>query len=857
MLNLESVDIALRAYIPPKIFRKPPTIASNQECPVLVLDTETTTDEYQNLRFGSCGIWISGYLHKIVIFHAKSLTEKEIETIKKYAEIHMAENRKIEVMPVDRFADAIFFLWLIENQALCVGFNLPFDLSRFALRYRYGRGKYRNWFTFDLSNNLRYPRIRIHSLDSVRSFFNLAPTDFSGKRKARFLDLRAFGFALTNRKLSLKTACEILNTRRRKMETREHGKITEEYVDYNINDMLATYELYTRMMERLKEFKLDIAPEKAFSPASLGKAYLREIGIQSFSEKNPDFPPEILGKIMTTFYGGRSEVRIRKTPTKVRLMDFKSMYPTMFTLMDLGKLLIAEKIEWYDSTDDTKRLLENVTLNSLTDRSLYPKLVTLVHIVPDDDILPVRAHYGEEKQVWNIGVNEVTSEIPLWYGLPDVIASKLLAKKVPQILRAISFRPIGIQPNLQSIEVPGGYKLGPGQDLIKSLVECRKKIQGERDELVKNTPEYDRLDVIQNQLKILANATSYGIFIEIITEDRPTRAQAYGLRTFSPKVKKTEEFGEFYNPIIATMLTSGARLMLAMAETWLKEHGGYYTFCDTDSMAVSPRHWKPLQTFFQSLNPYDSSEPLLKLEYDERNENGELLNLWFYGISAKRYVLYQILNGEISIVDDGWSSHGLGHLLHRNREEDEDTRNKWEKELWTGIIEVALGKSSEQELCERYIGEYAVSRYTVTKPSLHRRLKAINRGRQIAKQIKPFNFILVGSPQEMSDTGEPIHPITKFTNHVDEAPFQPFTDYNTGIRYPGGNQLYWKTLPEIIREYVNHPESKFINGTEQGRMKRRHLLIREENVKYLGKEANEIEETEILGVTDESYVEYA
>jgi len=49
--------------------------------------------------------------------------------------------------------------------------------------------------------------------------------------------------------------------------------------------------------------------------------------------------------------------------------------------------------------------------------------------------------------------------------------------------------------------------------------------------------------VIQNQPKILANATSYGIFIEVVTEDRPASVRAYGLSTFDAKVKKTEEFG--------------------------------------------------------------------------------------------------------------------------------------------------------------------------------------------------------------------------------------------------------------------------------------------------------------------------
>jgi len=58
--------------------------------------------------------------------------------------------------------------------------------------------------------------------------------------------------------------------------------------------------------------------------------------------------------------------------------------------------------------------------------------------------------------------------------------------------------------------------------------------------------------------------------------------------TSSIRANKTEKFGQFFNPIIATIVTSGARLMLAMAEAWLEDHGGYYAFCDTDSMVVSP-----------------------------------------------------------------------------------------------------------------------------------------------------------------------------------------------------------------------------------------------------------------------------
>ncbi len=851
----EHISIALRAYIPSIAPVGRVSDTRSEDHVVVVIDTETTEDEYHNLLFGTCGIWISGYLHKFILFHARNLSQEQVSTLRQYARMDEVNGTRIELMPVDQFIIQLFFPWLIDAQALCVGFNLPFDLSRLAIRYGYGRGKWNHGFTFNLCKDEKYPRLKIRSLDSIRSFFALAPTRITGRIIGHFVDLRALGFALTNEKLSLKRACELFDTSHRKSRVEGHGKITAGYVGYNVNDTLATYDLYRKMVERLREFRLDISPEMAFSPASLGKAYLRKMGIQPFLEKNPEFPSEILGYVMTSFYGGRSEVKIRKKRVKVRLLDFKSMYPTMFTLMGLWRFLIAQKIEWHESTDETKKLVSKITLSSLTNPLQYPDLVTIVQVLPESDILPVRAHYGEGKQAYNIGINNLTSDVPLWYALPDVIASKLLTGRTAKILRAIAFKPRGTQHDLRRIEVPGGLSIGPETNFIKSVIEERKRIQEKRDD-AKDRAQRETFDVIQNQLKILANATSYGIFVEINTEAQPVYVLAYGLKSFGTQASKSEQFGTFFNPIIAASLTSGARLMLAIAEVWLQQHAGYYAFCDTDSMAVSPRHWKPLQTFFQSLNPYDSSDPLLKLKHDDRNPEGQLLDLWFYGISAKRYALYRMVNGGPVLVTDGWSSHGLGHLLHE-RALDDESHTEWEKQLWMRIVKVALGKMSEEKLCEEYENEYAISRYAITRPSLHRRLKAINRGKDPCKQIKSYNFILIGQPAESDKNGQPIQPVTKFTSHVEEAPYQPFIDYNTGKRYPGGSQVYWKQLPEAIREYLNHPESKSSNGTLAGKMRRGRVHITcEAQIGYIGKETNKVEENEILTAIEDFYTKY-
>jgi hypothetical protein len=48
---------------------------------------------------------------------------------------------------------------------------------------------------------------------------------------------------------------------------------------------------------------------KVLSEASLGKAYLREMGMRPFRELQPDFPDYLNGIVMSSYYGGRSEVR--------------------------------------------------------------------------------------------------------------------------------------------------------------------------------------------------------------------------------------------------------------------------------------------------------------------------------------------------------------------------------------------------------------------------------------------------------------------------------------------------------------------------------------------------------------------
>src|ERR1051326_7731857 len=149
----------------------------------------------------------------------------------------------------------------------------------------------------------------------------------------------------------------------------------------------------------------------------------------------------------------------------------------------------------------------------------WTKLQAIVLVEPQEDVLPIRAKYGQ-KHVWNIGISHVSSKSSLWYSLADIIASKLYTGRTPKILRAIRFVPVPVQKRLHKIDIHG-VKINPyTQDLFNELIEYRQILKNKRDSFAKTDSKYSYYDRKQNVVKIIANATSYGIFVEINVKEK-------------------------------------------------------------------------------------------------------------------------------------------------------------------------------------------------------------------------------------------------------------------------------------------------------------------------------------------------
>lgn len=794
------MNIALRSYLKREKERvriKKPKVELPNEDNWFVFDCETTNDEFQNLKFGSYRVYSEGTLVNMGIFFDKGLKKEELKELTRYA----LRNR-LRLMSKEDFLH-LFFLFCYEKKYICIGHNLVFDISRIIEAFSYCKGHYKGNYSLVLTNNKFRPRIKTMRVNEGKILLTFGSVYKQKKFKGFFVDTQHLASAiLDTKKISLDNLAQKLGVKG-KNKVNEHGKINQKYIEYNIQDVKTTIECFKELKKRFDKFELDLPITRATSSATIGKAVLRKMNIQPFSDKNTKIDDKTLGQVMSAFYGGRCEVRVRKEPRKVTVLDFTSMYPTMCILMKLQKFITAETIEEIKCTKETQEYLNKVTLEDLFEQKEWTNLLVLCKVSPSKYLVPIRSNYY--KNNYTIGINYLTTNQELYYFLPDLIFSKLITGKAPKIIEAKKFVVTRQQKDLQTINL-FGKEINPNKDnFIKKLVEERAKIK-------KSKPEEAQ------GLKIIANSTTYGIFVETHPNKEKEKINVYSNTNFKTK-GISEHSGEYFNPIIGAGLISGARLLLGMIEAELNKMNEQYCACDTDSMFVPPSTAQHLQNKFKQLTPYDSIE-LLKKEFED---------VWFYGISSKRYCVYRKKENKIKIIDEdkkGYKLHGLGHILNPfGKKED------WHKEIWQDILKLHYGLITKQDILEKYQNYYCVSRLTNTSQEIGKRFKTMNKDKIFEEQIKPFNFLLIGT-----GTDENVKPISNFTKNFQEIVHKEFIDYSTGEVKKGTD--YWKNLAETILDYAEHPESKFKDNN--GLLKRRN--IRTDYLRFIGKETKNIEQ---------------
>lgn len=893
----DHLPISLRAYAEaPKAWRPRRGIDASEWS--LTFDCETRTDAGQALRFGVYQLRCGSELIEAGLFYAPDGVEAaELATLEAFA-----SRESLQLRSRDEFVDEVLFHRAYQLRARIIGFNLPFDISRLAISYGPARGGMYGGFTFTLSRQKIWPHIRVKHLSRRCALIDFAAPfrqrNSKGQRnrgmqtpvrRGYFVDVNTLAASLLSQGFTLASLGRSLKVANPKLEFNEfEGPLSDSMLDYAVRDVQTTWECYAALLEKLAGLGLpDLRPEEIYSEASIGKGYLRAMGIAPWREVQPDYPPEMVGRILSTYYGGRSEVRIRRQVRQVILCDFLSMYPTVCTLMGLWRFVTARGVVQSYATQETRKLLSRVTLADLQSPDIWRDLAVLVKVLPDGDIFPVRAAYKGEALA-TIGANALSSATPLWFTLADCIASKLLTGKAPEILEAVAFAPGPMQPDLQAININGNteYRVDPFEaDFFKRVIELRKATQEQMRSA--GLDRREALDSEQHALKICANSTSYGIWMQVNVakqaKDFIATIHGFDGKPFARQTNKAEKPGEYFHPLLASLITGAARLMLAITEGQIAAHGLEWAFCDTDSMAIAKpeamgatefrEKVQGIADWFTALNPYSFSNSILKIEGENASlATGDPEPLFCWAVSSKRYALFNLGSDGTPILRKV-SAHGLGHLLPPYRADSPPADipephesvlrsgvDRWHCDLWFEIVSAAIAGKPDMPRLDFHPGMNApaVSRYGATAPELLRWFNGYNASRAYSDQVKPFGFLLsLRARREW--TGEAIialqprsgrpptvqapKPVAPFDRDAAKIAASAF-DRETGHPMPA-NAL--QTYREALGQYHLHPESKFLGGDycDRGTTKRRHIRV--SAVSHIGKEANDWERQAALG----------
>ena len=691
---------------------------------VIAFDTESTITVDQLLTFG---VWrlckLVGQNYEVTeegIFYADDLPAKDVKALKTYMETAISDVTsfppRFPHYSRSDFMKKVFWPALKKRGAMVVGFNLGYDLTRLALDWK--EGNKGEWSLImeryaDGNENCNYPRILDTPIDSKKAIINIwRPCTKKLKRKVpadqwknrgrnvHFLDLRTLLWALYNRSHSLRSACDDKRGPFKEQQLPQKddhdpsGEVTPEEIEHCRQDVRCTVALLNACKQEYdKHSDLDLKPWNAYSPASMAKAYLKAMGIAR-PEIKFKLSNNKLGPWMQTYYGGRSECRIRHGVVPVVPVDYTSEYPSCCANLGLFKLLTAKRLRIIEDTAAVQRSLKSITLQKCYEREIWPDLNFVARVLPNDDVLPVRTVYdGVSQNIGNnyLNPNPVHPE-PVYMAGPDLVAAIIQRPdRIPKIDKAFRIVPFGKQSGMRAVKLRGKVPIDANDDtvdLFTKIIEERKRNKDDAD--------------LYYWSKILANSI-YGFFVELIPEHfkKPKSVLVFsGDEEFTDSAKVLEKRGKWFAPYLATLITSAGRLLLAMLEVEVVRLGGTYLYCDTDSLAIvasnssGPLHvpgaegkriltWDEVDRItakFQALNPYDpdtvpdllnltddnyvcTCSHELKTEHDEAG-NCEVLGcncrskkkvrrqLWGIGIAAKRYTLFEKIfdrNDKLSI----------------------------------------------------------------------------------------------------------------------------------------------------------------------------------------------------------------
>jgi hypothetical protein len=250
-----------------------------------------------------------------------------------------------------------------------------------------------------------------------------------------------------------------------------------------------------------------------------------------------------------------------------------------------------------------------------------------------------------------------------------------------------------------------------------------------------------------------------------------TRVEVVGRECYPSDVRYPEDPGPFFCAPIATLVTAGARLLLAMMQYAVERDGGKVAYMDTDSAfvpstktgglipcpngplrladgtaAIRALSWDTVDDIRRELGallPYDRDivgEHIFKLEPENfaLDANGKVdrsrrEQLYLYTLAEKRYTVFNLIGGAVRLRG---KEHGLG--LYLDPKGDKENPKGWMRDVWQWEVEKALGLDPSDPA---FFNHPAVARLVFSTPTITRPFDDLSLG----ARIHPFRFMLTAS----------------------------------------------------------------------------------------------------------------
>jgi hypothetical protein len=892
------LDLYFRAHTTPSKLQKEYRVQrqqSEESKQALIFHCVPTPDEKKDSLLGAyiCAELKGGeYVAKeIGLFHRDGHPD-EVRILQRFV-----RGSAYELGSMETFRRKVFLKYL-KAGALIVGYDVPFQISRIAVKWHKSQKRRRAFsFYFRIFRDKKTGKVRpsgfepglsIESLDASKAIYRLIKYKFHDKDAERdeeqqssgvhILDLKTLTAVLTGEACTFQSACGIFGvpaSRAHKVRPR----VTKRAIESLLRDITGELELLNRLRHELHRHPLDQPPECYYSAATLGKDYFVQMGIRPPQEKF-NIPDAFNGIAVQAFFAGRAECTITRTPVPVSYLDFHAQFAAVSSMLNCRELLCAETLEFADFTTEARKMIDRMTQDDCFRLEFWKQLRWYALVEPRDDVVPMRANFGKrDDSDPTLGWDFLTSKQPVWMTGPDVIAAKLITGKPLRILKAIQVIPHGTQPELRTVKLYNQLEVDPRQDdLAVKLVELRASVKAKNPNLAAG-------------LKVAGNSAAFGMLCQLNVKDLDSPSP---LRVFSGEanyvtrpMKLWEQPSEFFCPVIASLVTGGSHLLCAMLERAVRDLGGVIAAMDTDSaMIVSTKDgalipcaggphklakYQPasghtairalsfaeverIREQFETLNPWCDTlkTPFLKLEKENFDSDGKRQQLYAYCISAKLYCLFN-LDGKKLVVRKP-SGHGLGFLQRPYSIADWQRRAgcKWKESLPPWIFEAWHFMLSRElglpHVPPRWLNHPAVMAVPITTPQILARLGCFK------DDLRPFTVINIPFANKQVGqlwTGYFVMPHAEKLDDLHGCPMVNIVSgatfyINDGTSTTSDNSPGWlslRTMKDEINNLMSRAESKFCtpNGSTCtsktiGLLLRRHLLAGEFH--YIGKEAS-------------------